>query len=311
MQPDRLATLPTSLEPALSHPDFGRNLLFTLLLWALALAIRQLVVHTLRRRGLAPQELRRIMATTRNLVLAVVLIGTAAVWFDELKTFALSLVAVAAAIVIATKELIMAAGGTFLRTSGRIFEIGDRIELPGVRGDVIDTSLFTTTVLEIGPGRVGHQPTGRAVVFPNSLMWTQPVINESYTDAFLVHSFEIPTGVDDFDAAKADLLGACEVEQAPFLEEARRHFERLRKERAIETPTLEASVLLRLDAPDKLTLVARLAVPARRKGRIEQAVLHRYLTARRSRALGQSPEAASRVPAHAGAGADAMSTPPG
>ena len=41
-----------------------------------------------------------------------------------------------------------------------------RVEVAGIRGDVIDTALFTTTLLEVGPGKVGHQRTGHAITGP-------------------------------------------------------------------------------------------------------------------------------------------------
>ncbi|MDP2343257.1 MAG: mechanosensitive ion channel family protein [Deltaproteobacteria bacterium] len=255
-----------------------KNLVITVLLWAAALVARQVVLKSLRARGLPPADVRRWMSTTRNVMLVVLLAGTATVWFDELKTFAFSLVAFTAAIVIATKELIMGAGGTFLRTSSRSFEIGDRIEVAGLRGDVIDTSLFTTTLLEIGPGRIGHQQTGRAVTIPNAILLMQPVINETFSDAFVLHTFEVPIARDEhWGRTEAALLLACQEAQAPYSDDARAHFERRLTERGIETPTIEARVLVRVDSPSQVTLIARLPVPAKRKGRIEQAIVHRFL----------------------------------
>jgi len=201
-----------TLDAAADNPALWKSLVITALLWLGALAARAVVVSFLRSRGLPPTELRRLMATSRNAILFILAVATATVWFDELRTFAVSLVAVAAAIVIATKELIMGAGGTFLRTSGRIFDIGDRIEVAGLRGDVVDTSLFTTTIIEIGPGRVGHQQTGRSVTLPNALLLTSPVVNETWSHPFIVHTFEVPVPRERALATEALLLEACHDE---------------------------------------------------------------------------------------------------
>ena len=265
-----------------------KHIVLTLILWGMTLLARHVVISFLRRRGLPPSELRRVIATTRNLVVVVLLAATITLWFEEVKTFAISLVAVAAAVVIATKELIMGAAGTFLRSSGRIFDIGDRIEINGLRGDVVDTSLFTTTILEIGPGHVGHQQTGRAVTLPNSLFLSSPVINESFSDPFVLHTFEIPVDADDWEGAEADIVAACAEEQNLYVEDARKHFERRQKDRGLEMPSLEPRLLMRMDTAEHITMIARLAVPARRKGRIEQAILRRYLTRRFAR-LGPRP----------------------
>ena len=271
-------TIPMFSELALDSRTLVKNLVITAVLWTLTLVFRAVAVQALRGRGMSPAEVRRLMATSRNVAFVVIAIGTATVWFEELKTLAFSLVAFAAAIVIATKELIMGAGGTFLRTSSRSFEIGDRIEINGVRGDVIDTTLFTTTLLEIGPGQVGHQQTGRSITLPNSLFLLQPVVNESYSDAFLLHTFHVPiAGTENWADAERDLLEAILAEQAPFSADARAHFERIAAERGIEPPNLDPRVLLSLETPDRLLLISRLAVPARKKGLVEQAIVRRFL----------------------------------
>jgi small-conductance mechanosensitive channel len=264
---------------ALEPHQLWKNLLLTALLWAAAFGARELVRRTLRTRGLNLDEQRRFMASTRNVMLAVLAVGTVALWFQELRVFALSLAAVAAAVAISVKELIMCVGGSFLRTSSRSFEIGDRVEVGSVRGDVIDTALFTTTILEIGPGHVGHQRTGRAITLPNSVFFTQPVVNESFTETYVLHTFTVVAPNDETWALREKaLLDAATEEMAPYAEESKAFFERMSRERAIETPTQEPRVLLQIDAPTTLKMICRLPAPARRKGRIEQAILRRYLT---------------------------------
>ena len=267
-----------TLDAAAENPGLWKSLVITALLWSGALAARALVVSFIRSRGLAPTELRRLMATSRNAILFILAVATATVWFDELRTFAVSLVAVAAAIVIATKELIMGAGGTFLRTSGRIFDIGDRIEVAGLRGDVVDTALFTTTIIEIGPGRIGHHQTGRSVTLPNALLLTSPVVNESWSHPFIVHTFEVPVLRERALGTEPLLLEACHDEAGVFVDDARRHFESRQRERGIEMPMLDPRVHIRIDDASKATLIVAVVVPARRKGVIEQGILRRFLS---------------------------------
>lgn len=265
---------------ALDRTTMVKNGLLTVALWAAVLGARWLVMRALRRRGLRPDELRRITGSTRSVMLAVLAVGTGALWFDELKLVALSLAAVAAAAVLATKELIMCAGGSFLRSSSRAFEVGDRVELGGVRGDVIDTTLFTTTILEVGPSTVGHQRTGRAVTVPNSMIFSHPVTNESYTDVYLLHSFAVCVRADARwrDAERA-LLAGMEAEMQRYADDARRFFERVAQEQHIEVPPQQPRVLVQVEPADTLRLWCRLPAPAREKGTVEQAVLRRFLDA--------------------------------
>jgi small-conductance mechanosensitive channel len=269
-----------ALALALDERVLIKNLLFTAVLLAGVLGARALVLKALRTRNLSGDEYRRYTASTRSIALVIFVVGGGALWFSELKVFALSLAAVAAAVVIATKELIMCVSGTFMRTSSRSFEIGDRIEIGGHRGDVIDATLLSTTLLEIGPGHVGHQRTGRAITLPSSIFLSQPVVNESFTDAYVLHTFSVVVTHDGaWEKREKALLAAAETEMAPYAAEAKAFFERMSRERAIETPTQEPRVLLQIDNPTSLTLICRLPTPARRKGRIEQAILRRYLAA--------------------------------
>jgi small-conductance mechanosensitive channel len=61
------------------------------------------------------------------------------------------------------------------------YRVGDRIEIGDVRGDVIDVSYLDTTLWEIG-GRhlAGDHPSGRVIKFPNTNVFSTPVINYSW-----------------------------------------------------------------------------------------------------------------------------------
>lgn len=271
---------PAELLAALDRATMFKNGLLTVALLAAVFGARWLVMRALKKRGLRPEELRRITGSTRSVMLAILAVGTGALWFDELKLVALSLAAVAAAAVLATKELITCAGGSFLRSSSRSFEVGDRVELGGVRGDVIDTTLFTTTILEVGPSTVGHQRSGRVVTVPNSMILAHPVTNESYTDVYLLHSFAVCVKADaKWRDAERALLAAMQGEMQPYAEDARRFFERVSREQHVDTPPQQPRVLVEVEPFDVLRLWCRMPAPAREKGTVEQAVLRRFLDA--------------------------------
>jgi small-conductance mechanosensitive channel len=61
------------------------------------------------------------------------------------------------------------------------YRVGDRIEIGELRGDVIDVSYLDTTVWEIG-GRhlTTEHPSGRLIRFPNTTVFSEPVINYSW-----------------------------------------------------------------------------------------------------------------------------------
>ncbi|WP_350354262.1 hypothetical protein [Aliifodinibius salipaludis] len=87
----------------------------------------------------------------------------------------------------------------------------------------MDQNLLATTILEIGPGKkITHQRMGRMIVIPNSLFVSEPVINESCTNDYILHVFTIPLKREN------DRRGAQEI----FLESANRHCKPYPEERA-------------------------------------------------------------------------------
>lgn len=102
------------------------------------------------------------------------------IWFTQLQSLLVSFVAVAAALVLATKEIIMCVTGGILISISDHFKRGDRIEVDGLRGFVIQKNLTTTKLLEIGPEINSQQTTGKIITIPNSLMLNKAVKNESF-----------------------------------------------------------------------------------------------------------------------------------
>jgi small-conductance mechanosensitive channel len=167
-----------------------------------------------------------------------------------------------------------------LRAGSNAYTLGDRIEISGTRGNVIDQNLLATTVLEIGPGHSSSQYTGRAVVFPNSLLLGHPVINETYMKNYVVQVLTIPlTMEDDWQAAEKLLLEIALSECVLFMEEARVHMKQLEGKAWLDAPSVEPRVSLHVPEPGRIDLLLRIPSPAHRTSRLEQAILRRFLLA--------------------------------
>ncbi len=254
-------------------------ILSTLLLIVGAFFVRYLIARQIR--GIAeaaPEMRRRWLIQLRQGTLLLILFGLLVIWGQELRIFAVSLFAIAAAIVIATKELIMCISGALLIASGKPFQVGDRIEIGGYRGDVFDHGWLTTTLLEIGPGNNLHQHTGRTLMLPNALFLTQVVRNETSTNEYVLHMMIIPMKQsDDWRSARERLLKIASEECAPFLADAQRQMERIGERESIKSLSVEPRISLQIPEPDRVNLVLRFPSPAVRRGRIEQRILDRWL----------------------------------
>lgn len=290
--------------PPFLQNDYIRNLVFSVILIAILMLIRFIVNRIVTPRMASAEERRRWISGSRNTIALVLVLGLAAVWANAIHSFVISVIALAAALVIATKELLLCLSGSFVRTVGASFTLGDRIEWGTVRGDVIDISLFTTTILEVGPGQSFHMPTGRTVIVPNSKLLDTPVFNESKTGKYVVHTLRIPLEMTaDLERAQRAALDSIHEVCQDYLEAAREWMEGLEHtHNFIHTPSAEPRVYLHVADPNRIDMVLRFPSPVRRQGRVEQAILRRFLCAYLQREVPLSVES--------GRGNEEADTPP-
>lgn len=240
---------------------------------------RTLVVRWISRNPtLSMESKRRLVVNTRNSIVFAFLIGLVVIWAHELQAFAVSIVALAAALVLATKELILCWSGAALRVGGKVYAVGDRIQIAGHRGVVLDHDVFATKLLEIGPGQSAHLYTGRVTIFPNSLLFTNPLIKENPGQEYGLYTLVIPIRADeDWQRAERILLEAAKAECAPFMEEAARQMKLLEQTNLLEAPSPEPRITIQLPETGKMHLVLRFPAPDRGRSRVEQSILRRYL----------------------------------
>lgn len=244
------------------------------ILIASVLALRSLLSRFIRRSVAATELRRKWLVQSRNGLLLLLLLGLILIWGEELRTLALSIVAIAVALVIATKELILCIIGTLLKTVSKSFDLGDRIQVKDFRGDVIDQNLLATTIMEVGPGKITHQRTGRTMVIPNAMFVSEPVVNESFTHGYVFHVFTIPfKREEDWRGAQLAFLESAKRHCAPYLEEVRRHMNRFGIRRGLEVPSVDPRVTIQVPTAGEIHLIVRVPAKSGERGFIEQAIL--------------------------------------
>ncbi len=242
---------------------------------------RRLAVRTFENSGLPPERRNRFLVQSRNTAIVVSVASITVLWAEQLQTVALSLAAIAAALVIATKELILCLSGTLLRVSARSFRLGDRIEINGTRGDVIDLGPLTTTLLEVGPGPTIHRLTGRTVVIPNAVFLTQAVVNETFTEQFVLHTTSVFLPKDaDWQASEVLLLACAREVCEEFVGDAQKNMERIGHKHGLEPPNVEPRVWVSAQQ-ESVSLLLRFPAPIRQRGSVEQSILRAYMERRR------------------------------
>lgn len=248
-----------------------------ILAFALRAAIGRIFQHQVHQVDLR----RRWLVSVRNALVLAVIFGLGVIWIDELRNVGVALLGVGVAFVIAIKEFLLCINGSFLRAVTNAYSVGDRIEIGGHRGDVIDLNLFATTLLEVGPGKTFHLRTGRTVVVPNSVLLSGAIVNESHMRRFVLHVFSVPLRFeDDWEHAEKVLLEAAREETASYRAEANEHMKRLESLHSLDGLPVEPRVSLQVPAAGKLNVLVRVPAPVGRQGSIEQAILRRFLAAR-------------------------------
>src|SRR5579884_3189065 len=123
-------------------------------------------------------------------VAAIVIIGVMSIWFDSPARLASVLGLIGAGIAFALQRVITAVAGYFVILRGKTFNVGDRIQMGGVRGDVIGLTFMQTRMMEMGESPRekdddkswvrSRQFTGRIVTVTNDKVFDCPVYNYTH-----------------------------------------------------------------------------------------------------------------------------------
>jgi small-conductance mechanosensitive channel len=95
----------------------------------------------------------------RLLTAAILLIGVVSIWFNNPSQLASAAAFVTAGLAIASQRIITAFAGYLIILRGKNFNVGDRIAMGGVRGDVVALGFMQTTIMEMGQPP-GSTPAG-------------------------------------------------------------------------------------------------------------------------------------------------------
>lgn len=246
------------------------DIVASLLLLAGVLIARVIAIRFVRARVEMPAHIqRRSVSAVKNATLILLLVGLALIWAPQLRTFALSLTAVAVALVVATKELILCLSGALLRATSRPFSVGDWIEIGAIRGEVIDHDMLSTRVDAFPADPGAFHRTGEVVTIPNSLFLSTPVRRLSALRDEIVRTTSIV--VDPPDLAPEAVRAAVDA----ALAQARDSGARWSGEPAIRYSTTDLG---------RLRIEVTFAAPAGRFEAAQSAVTLALLAALRSTA---------------------------
>ena len=237
-------------------------------------------VHDVRRRY-------QFLLLRRIVIWIAVGIAVAFALASEIGSLATFVGLITAGIAVALQNVILAVAGYFFLIGKYGVRVGDRVQIGGVVGDVIDVGLIRLHLMEVGDARTGRQPTGRVVVFSNAVVF-QPgasFYKQIPGTNFMWHEVSMTLAPNtDYQLAEKRMLEAVESVYADYrqrMEEQQRYMER----------TLSVSVSVpkpqsRLQFTDGgLRVVIRYPTELENAAQMDDAVTRRLL-----QAIEQSPK---------------------
>lgn len=132
----------------------------------------------------------RKLVTFAGYILAIFLLSI--VFSDKLASLTVFLGVAGAGIAFALQEVVASVAGWVAVSFGRFYNVGDRVQLGGIKGDVIDIGVLRTTLMECGGWINADQYNGRVVRVANSFIFKEPVYNYSSDFPFLWDEITIP-----------------------------------------------------------------------------------------------------------------------
>ncbi len=150
--------------------------------------LRQVLAHRIQDNDRRYQTRKFITFSGYVAALVFVLV----VFSSKLSALTVAFGVAGAGIAFALQEVIASVAGWVAVSFGSFYRVGDRVQLGGIKGDVIDIGILRTTIMQIGEWVNSDQYNGRIVRVANSFVFKEPVFNYSGEFPFLWDEIMVP-----------------------------------------------------------------------------------------------------------------------
>ncbi len=151
----------------------------------------------------------------------LLLILTLSYFTGNIKDFTLAIGLLTAGITITLQELILSVAGSLFIFFVKVYKPGDRIEINGIKGDVIDVNSMYTTMMEIGQWVSSDNYSGRIVKLSNAFIFKGPVYNYSQDFPFIWDEFDLPIRYgSDIPLAKSIVIKVAQDILSEYVQES-------------------------------------------------------------------------------------------
>jgi small-conductance mechanosensitive channel len=205
------------------------------------------------------------------IVAGVLILGVMSIWFDNPARLASVVGLIGAGIAFALQRVITAVAGYFVILRGKTFNVGDRILMGGVRGDVVGLSFMQTRIMEMGQSPReetdtkswvrSRQFTGRIVTVTNDKVFDEPVFNYTHAFAYLWDEVSVPVRYSSDHAAAEKCIVSAAAKHALSRDKiGDEEVKRLEQRFGIDVGEIDPSVFWRI-TEDWLEMTVRFLGP--------------------------------------------------
>jgi len=213
-------------------------------------------------------KLKTNLNYAKYFLLAVILL---IIWFDTGASLTTYLGLLSAGLAVALKDFIVNSVSWLFIVWRKPFEVGDRIQIGQIAGDVIDQRIFQFTLNEIGNWIDGDQSTGRIIHVPNSKILSDAMSNYTkgfphlWNEIYIMVTFE-----SNWEKAKAILLDIANKNTITITKDAEKQIKDAAKKYLIFYNNLTPIVYTSIEDSGVKLSIRHLCMPHQRRGTAEQ-----------------------------------------
>lgn len=205
------------------------------------------------------------------------IVSLAVIFGNKLGGLSVAIGVAGAGIAFALQEVIASAAGWVAISFGHFYQPGDRVQLGGIKGDVIDVGILRTTLMEVGQWVDSDLYNGRIVRIANSFIFKEPVFNYSADFPFLWDEIKLPIRYgSDWQAARKMLEEVAGDVCGDYAERSRDAWRMAVRKYALEEAAVEPLVTL-VANENWLEFTLRYVVDYRSRRRVKDRLFTRIL----------------------------------
>jgi len=223
--------------------------IFTILLWLVIILFSIGFLRKILKRRIEDTAIRYKAQKGIEIIGYVLIILLLVISFtlDDVKDYTIIIGLFTAGLTFTLQELILSIAGSFYIFFVRVYKPGDRIEINGIKGDVIDIDSIYTTIMEMGEWVSSDNYSGRIVKISNSFVFKGPIKNYSMDFPFVWDELNILiTFESDVETAKRIVLDIANSQLSEYAKNSLAKWEEMVERYYIENATIEPTIAIRL-----------------------------------------------------------------